>query len=284
MLVTPRTRNALIAASFAAVILVTWLIAYLLTPKSPDMGGHNTTIQAQNVVISDSTIGSYTPAAPKPAESTTLITKSVSLSSTSSFSYELDLLELFKYDHGEAFRNTDDIQFSIQASKGRVGKLIVFDTMSLDLNPTDLDKSTIGQGSLGNGLTVNTSTHKVHADGAAVITMTLTTPTYLASIDIVDLDHGSMSLTAYDANGVKLGHLHMDSDPIRVKTLQVGMTATTFVLNFRDSFVMLPHFRGFGHGETFNTLTLLAKLPGTLGGCTTTDEEAKAYPDKPRCN
>lgn len=201
---------------------------------------------------------------------------------TKTISYDLDLLRLFNFQHGDVYPGNDDVAVSMETLDGDAAQLIVFDTSFDKLGETDQDK----HANIGKGLAINKSDHSIHADGGAVITFTLTTETFVSDVQVIDLDHGSMRVIGYDANGNEVFHQSMSPDTTLVKTMPINTIVKTLAIRVKDSFVLVPHFRASLETlDSFNTLTITPeKLPETLGGCTSTPEEAAAYPDKPSCN
>ncbi len=195
---------------------------------------------------------------------------------TETISYELDLLRLFNYQHGDVFTGNDDISVSMETLDGDPATTIVFDTSSDQLGATDLDKHTT---TFGKGLAINKSDHSIHADGGAVITFTLTTSTFVSDVQVVDLDRGAMRVVGLDEKGNEVFRQSMSPDAQLIKTMAVNTTVKTLIIRVKDSFVLLPHFRAFSSGEL-----RAFWLPKTLGECTSTAEEAAQYPDKPSCN
>lgn len=230
----PRTQNSIIIAALVTVVGLSWLLCWLLTPQAPNMStivSVNTTINAQNVVIVDSSIGNYT-----------LTDKAIAstITKTPVISYELDLLQLYNYEHGQEFLGNDDVRVTTVPSKGRPARVIVFDTSRDDLNPDDSDK----RSSLGKMLTVNTHTNPRAADSGEM-TFNFTSKTFFSRIKFLDVDHGSAKLFAYDEAGnliktIKMAH----GENGQVQTMWINLTVSKVVIKVNDSFALLPYFYG----------------------------------------
>lgn len=273
-----RTQKTLAVTALIVVVGLSLALVSLLTPHSPDMGGHtiinttiNTSIKAENVVISDSSIGSYSPAikADEPAAS-----PAITITKTPVISYELDLLQLFNYEHGDVFTGNDDVSVTTVPSKGRDASVIVFDTCSDNLNPDDFDKKS----PLCKMLTINT--HKnVRAADSGEMEFNFTSKTFVSFIQFLDVDHGSATLFAYDESGnlITTIKLHHGEDG-QVQTMNVNLTVSKMVIKVNDSFAVLPHFRAFSEGELKAFSLPKTSIADGATACAVTADDAKTMP------